>query len=130
VRGESSASAPRSVAAARRASYHRRAGARGLHSGPGIFTVAGEPDDLPSSPRRFVLHFVGYYRWAIGAMAVFELGQAACQILIPKAIQGLIDAVLGFDAGAGSVWAGLSRPMTFFVLLNLGILVFSRSSGA
>jgi ATP-binding cassette, subfamily B, bacterial len=31
---------------------------------------------------------------------------------------------------AGSVWTVLADPMKFFVLLNLGILVFSRASGA
>jgi ATP-binding cassette subfamily B protein len=85
---------------------------------------------LPSRPFRFVLHFLDYYKWALLAMALFELGQAACQILIPKAVQRLIDAVMLHDAAAGSIWTALAAPMRFFIILNIGILVFSRSSGA
>jgi ATP-binding cassette, subfamily B, bacterial len=84
---------------------------------------------LPAHPFRFVLHFIGYHRWALMAMALCELGQAACQILIPKAVQQIIDAAIVTDT-AGSVWTTLADPLRFFVLLNLGILVFSRSSGA
>jgi ATP-binding cassette subfamily B protein len=87
------------------------------------------PQPLPARPFRFVLHFLGYYKWALSAMAICELGQAACQILIPKAVQRLIDAVLLHDRASGSVWATLSGPMWFFVVLNIGILAFSRSSG-
>jgi ATP-binding cassette subfamily B protein len=84
---------------------------------------------LPSSPFRFVLHFVAYYKWVVALMLLLELGQAACQILIPKAIQRLIDSVLQAQGISGSIWTMLSGPMTFFVLLNVGILVFSRASG-
>jgi ATP-binding cassette subfamily B protein len=91
---------------------------------------AAPPLWLPAHPFRFVLRFLGYYRWALLAMALFELGQAACQILIPKAVQRLIDAVILHDAAAGPVWPSLAAEMWFFVLLNIGILVFSRSSGA
>src|SRR5688572_33300751 len=63
-------------------------------------------------------------------MAVFELGQAACQILIPKAVQRLIDAVVRQEAATASIWSKLADPLWFFILLNVGILVFSRSSGA
>jgi ATP-binding cassette, subfamily B, bacterial len=87
------------------------------------------PEILPAQPFQFVLHFIGYYKWALLGMAAFELGQAACQILVPKAVQRLIDAAVATDA-AGSVWTVLADPMKFFVLLNLGILVFSRASGA
>ena len=94
-----------------------------------------EPPDtsevLPSQPLRFVLHYLKYYRWALLAMALFELGQAACQILIPKAVQRLIDAASRLTgAETQSVWTALAAPMKFFVLLNLGILVCSRSSGS
>jgi ATP-binding cassette subfamily B protein len=64
------------------------------------------------------------------AMALLELGQSACQILIPKAVQQLIDAASALNGSGGSVWTVLAGPMKFFVLLNLGILVFSRSSGS
>jgi ATP-binding cassette subfamily B protein len=64
-------------------------------------------------------------------MFSLELGQAACQILVPKAVQRLIDAAAGLAPGQGqSVWTALAGPMQFFVLLSIGILAFSRASGA
>jgi ATP-binding cassette subfamily B protein len=91
--------------------------------------MQADTETLPSSPFRFVLHFVAQYKWVVAVMLLLELGQAACQILIPKAIQRLIDAALAAEGAAGSIWTMLAEPMTFFVLLNVGILVFSRSSG-
>jgi len=106
---------------------------RSLRSG-GFFpadTDAGDGDiTLPSHPVQFVVHFVSSYKWLVLSIALFELGQAACQILIPKAIQRLIDAVIASGDSGGSVWTMLSGPMTLFVLLNVGILVCSRASGA
>jgi ATP-binding cassette subfamily B protein len=88
-------------------------------------------EGLPSHPFRFVLHYLKYYVWALLLMALLELGQAACQILIPKAVQRLIDAASALADGATqSVWPALADPMKFFVLLNVGILIFSRSSGS
>jgi ATP-binding cassette subfamily B protein len=86
---------------------------------------------LPAHPLRFVLYYLRFYKWPLLAMGMLELGQAACQILIPKAVQRLIDSAAALTADAtGSVWTTLAGPMKFFVLLNLGILIFSRSSGA
>jgi ATP-binding cassette, subfamily B, bacterial len=85
---------------------------------------------LPSHPFRFVLHFVNFYKWLLLAIAGCELGQAACQILIPKAVQRIIDAASAVNQPGGSVWTTLASPMRFFLLLNVGILIFSRSSGA
>jgi ATP-binding cassette subfamily B protein len=90
-----------------------------------------QPEILPAQPARFVMHFLAFFRWPLLAMFALELGQAACQILIPKAVQRLIDSAVALQGtGAGSVWTALAGPMQFFVLLNVGILVFSRSSGA
>jgi ATP-binding cassette subfamily B protein len=98
----------------------------------GIDDSGGDrPETLPADPWRFMLHFLGFYRWPLSLMCVLELGQAACQILIPKAVQQLIDSAVDLQGTAqASVWSALAAPMQFFVLLNLGILVFSRSSGS
>lgn len=91
----------------------------------------GAPEMLPAAAGRFVLHFLGFYRWPLAAMTLLELGQAACQILIPKAVQRLIDSAAALAGTVHeSVWVELADPMTFFVLLNVGILLFSRTSGA
>jgi ATP-binding cassette subfamily B protein len=102
----------------------------GNMAGQSVLVASPDGVDLPAHPFHFVLHFLGYYKWLLFAMALLELGQAACQILIPKAIQRLIDAAMVTSSSTGSVWTRLSEPMTFFVLLNLGILACSRSSGA
>jgi ATP-binding cassette subfamily B protein len=105
-----------------------------LYKGADTRDRAGEPrapEALPADPAAFVLHFLGFYKWPLLLMALLELGQAACQILIPKAVQRLIDSAAAFaGTGGEAVWTLLAEPLRFFVLLNLGILVFSRSSGS
>lgn len=92
---------------------------------------AGTPEPLPARPGAFVLHFLGFYKWPLVLMTGLELGQAACQILIPKAVQQLIDSAATLAGNAHeSVWVALAAPMRFFVLLNVGVLLFSRTSGA
>jgi ATP-binding cassette subfamily B protein len=99
-----------------------------------ISRLADSPEpaeDLPSDPLRFVFHYLNFYKWLLIAIALLELGQATCQILIPKAVQRLIDAATAVSVGNSvSVWTALADPMKFFVLLNLGILIFSRASGS
>jgi ATP-binding cassette, subfamily B, bacterial len=85
---------------------------------------------LPAHPFRFVLHFVNYYKWLLLGIVCCEFGQAACQILIPKAVQRIIDAASALNRPGGSVWTTLAGPMRFFLFLNIGILIFSRSSGS
>ncbi len=86
---------------------------------------------LPAHPFRFVLYFLRFYKFSLVAMTLLELGQAACQILIPKAVQRIIDAASSVTNAADvSVWTALAGPMKFFLLLNVGILLFSRASGA
>jgi len=88
-------------------------------------------DDLPPNPLRFVLHYLKYYRWPLLTIVALELGQAICQILIPKAVQRVIDSALPLQGHPEvSIWSALAGPMKFFVLLNVGILLFSRCSGA
>jgi ATP-binding cassette subfamily B protein len=97
--------------------------------GPGEESESG-PEVLPAHPFKFSLHFVNYYKWLLLAIAFCELGQAACQILIPKAVQRIIDAATAVNQPSVSVWTTLASPMRFFLLLNIGILIFSRSSGS
>src|SRR4026208_192947 len=74
--------------------------------------ASDQSENLPSNPFRFVLYYLRYYRWPLLAMVLLELGQAACQILIPKAVQLLIDSASALVDGAGqSVWTALADPM-------------------
>src|SRR4030095_110155 len=70
---------------------------------------------LPAHPFKFVLHFVNWYKWLLIGIASCELGQAACQILIPKAVQRIIDAATAVSQATGSVWTTLAAPMRFFL---------------
>ena len=92
--------------------------------------AAGAPE-LPPEPFRFVGYFVRHYRAWVVLMALCEAGQATCQILIPYSFKELIDAAT--KAGGGTFQAGspaVHHAISLFGGLSLGILLFSRSSGA
>ena len=63
-------------------------------------------------------------------MIILEAGQAACGILLPYAIKQIMDAVAKAHAQTLPVWEQLENPLWLFGLLNLGIVLFSRASGA
>jgi len=88
------------------------------------------PPALPNNPLKFALHFIAQFKWGIFAMMVFEALQATCQILIPYAVKNFIDTVNKYSQNKEISWEYLKSPMMFFVLLSLGILIFSRASGA
>ena len=85
---------------------------------------------LPSRPFAFATHFIKVYWIPLVAMVILEAGQAACQILIPDAVRTMIDTVSGFSGTFEEGLSLLEDPLTYFVLLSLGILFFSRGSGA
>jgi ATP-binding cassette subfamily B protein len=63
-------------------------------------------------------------------MIILEAGQAACGILLPYAIKQIMDAVAKAHEQTLPVWEQLENPLWLFGLLNLGIVLFSRASGA
>lgn len=64
-------------------------------------------------------------------MFLLELGQAGCQIMIPYAIKKLIDVHMAETLDSNvSIFAHYREPLILFVSLSLGILIFSRASGA
>lgn len=63
-------------------------------------------------------------------MIILEAGQAACGILLPYAIKQIMDAVAKAHAQTLPVLEQLENPLWLFGLLNLGIVLFSRASGA
>lgn len=63
-------------------------------------------------------------------MLVLEIGQATCSILLPYAIKTVIDTVTALDGqGVGNIWETFKTPLTLFIGLNIGVLLFSRTSG-
>ncbi len=63
-------------------------------------------------------------------MFVLEAGQAACTILLPYAIKRIMDSVQHAQHQHLDIWLTLERDLWLFALLNLGIVLFSRASGA
>lgn len=95
-----------------------------------LFTIADDAPPLSRTPWRFVMHFYLKVRIALIAIFLFEAGQAACTILLPYAVKEIIDSVtLANDTGA-PVFATAQNALLLFGLLNLGIVLFSRASGA
>lgn len=92
-------------------------------------TIAPTAPNLPNNPFKFALYFIVKFKWGIMAMVLFEALQATCQILIPYAVKNFIDTVNQLHSPSDATWEILKSPMTFFVSLSLGILIFSRASG-
>jgi len=84
---------------------------------------------LPTTPFRFVLHFVGFYLPAVFGCLLFETGQSLCNILLPWAIRHIMDAVNAALAAGAPVWPAVTPSVWLFAGLNLGILLASRASG-
>lgn len=63
-------------------------------------------------------------------MVILEASQASCSILLPYAIKQIMDAVAEAQSQARPVLDLLENPLWFFALLNFGIVLFSRASGA
>ena len=59
-----------------------------------------------------------------------EDAQAACTILLPYAIKEIIDAVTFANSTGADIFEASEDALLLFALLNLGIVLFSRASGA
>ena len=92
--------------------------------------IAENAPELPHSPLRFALFFYLKSRYNLAAIFLFEAAQAACTILLPYAIKEIIDAVTLANENGMDVFAASKDALVLFALLNLGIVLFSRASGA
>ncbi len=94
------------------------------------FKIADKAPNLPRTPWRFALYFYNQVRVALAAIFVFEALQASCTIMLPYAVKQIIDAVTLANETEVDVFTAAHDPLMFFALLNLGIVIFSRASGA
>ena len=94
------------------------------------FTIAEDAPRLSRSPLRFALHFYLKAWIALIAIFVFEAAQAACTILLPYAVKEIIDAVTSANETGADVFETAQGALILFGALNLGIVLFSRASGA
>jgi ATP-binding cassette subfamily B protein len=85
---------------------------------------------LPNGPLGFCLRYVAVYRLSVIVMIVLEAGQAACSMMLPLAIKQIMDAVEQANAAGTPPWDSVGNPLWLFGLLNLGVVLFSRGSGA
>ena len=92
-------------------------------------TAEGAPP-LSASPWRFALYFYLKARYALLGIMLFETAQAACAILLPYAIKEIIDAVTKANETGADIFTATQDALILFGLLNLGIVIFSRASGA
>lgn len=92
--------------------------------------IAENAPRLPHSPWRFALYFYFKSRYTLAAIFVFEAAQAACTIMLPYAIKEIIDAVTLANQSGMDVFTASEDALILFALLNLGIVLFSRASGA
>jgi ATP-binding cassette subfamily B protein len=91
---------------------------------------ADEAPPLPGTPLEFCLRYGQVYRFAFAVMVLFEAAQATCSMLLPYAIKQIMDAVEVAEKLGNDVWTTVENPLWLFALFNLGIVVFSRASGA
>ena len=90
---------------------------------------------LPQNPFAFAIYFIKSFKWPLLAMVFLEAGQATSQILLPNAIKDIIDTITKFQDQLASlsqeeILSNLSGPLWTFFGLSVGVLIFSRSSGA
>lgn len=94
------------------------------------FIIADKAPKLPRTPWRFALYFYRKMTLAIVAILTFEGAQASCTIMLPYAVKQIIDAVTIANQTGADVFDAAYDSLVFFALLNLGIVLFSRASGA
>ncbi|MCH6566126.1 MAG: hypothetical protein IH811_09675 [Proteobacteria bacterium] len=92
--------------------------------------IAVDAPPLSRSPWRFALYFYLKSRYTLLAIFVFEAAQAACTILLPYGVKEIIDAVTLANETDVDIFTTTQDALLLFALLNLGIVLFSRASGA
>ena len=93
-------------------------------------SIAQQAPPLSSSPWRFALYFYLQSRFTLLTIFLFEAAQAACTIMLPYAVKEIIDAVTLANETDADIFTSTQDALVLFALLNLGIVLFSRASGA
>ena len=91
---------------------------------------ASSAPSLPHTPLAFCLRYARAYAVVVVVMIIFEAGQSACSILLPYAIKQIMDAVETANRLNVEIWPSVSGALWLFAFLNLGVVLFSRASGA
>ena len=94
------------------------------------FITAEDAPPLSRSPWRFALYFYLKARKTLLVIFIFEALQATCTILLPYAVKEIIDAVTLANETGMDIFVASQDALVLFAALNLGIVLFSRASGA
>ena len=94
------------------------------------FIIAEDAPPLSRSPWRFALYFYLKARNTLLVIFIFEALQATCTILLPYAVKEIIDAVTLANETGMDIFVASRDALILFAVLNLGIVLFSRASGA
>jgi ATP-binding cassette subfamily B protein len=92
--------------------------------------IAKEAPPLSRSALRFALYFYLKSRNTLMVIFACEAAQAACTIMLPYAIKEIIDAVILANITGVDIFGASKDALILFAALNLGIVLFSRASGA
>jgi ATP-binding cassette, subfamily B, bacterial len=85
---------------------------------------------LPADPFRFVLHFVYQFRWWYLLVLSLETVGSVCATLMPYLIGQMVRTIGQLRATPELIWSLLATPLSIFVLLNVGEVIFLRIAGA
>ncbi|MCC5660182.1 ABC transporter ATP-binding protein/permease [Nostoc sp. XA010] len=93
------------------------------------FQRAANAPNLPDTTFRFICYFVNQFRWWYMLMVILEVIHATCGIMLPYAIGEIIRSVTRQAGDSKSIFDAVSQPLTLFIALSVGEVVFGRSAG-
>jgi ATP-binding cassette subfamily B protein len=93
------------------------------------FQRAPNAPELPDNPFQFICYFVNQFRWWYLAMVMLEIVHATCGIMLPYAIGEIIRSVTRSTGDNKLIFDTISQPLTLFVSLSIGEVIFGRSAG-
>ena len=86
--------------------------------------------ELPAEPLRFVFHFVLKYRWWYLFILILETSGSISSTLMPYVIGQVVQRVSLLRGTPHLLWAALTMPLFYFVLLNVSEVLFVRAAGS
>jgi len=93
------------------------------------FQRAAQAPALPTTPFKFICHFVYYFRWWYVVIVILEALHATCGIMLPYAIGEIIRSVTRSTGNSRLVLHAINQPLMLFTFLSIGEVVFGRASG-
>lgn len=93
------------------------------------FQRAAEAPNLPSTPFRFVWHFINHFRWFYAGMVSLEALHAISGIMLPFAIGEIMRGVTRASSQHTAILEAMWHPFLLFAGLSVGEVLFGRLAG-